>query len=170
MALNLLLPEQKFMPALMALKECLCEELAATGAPEPCFCGVVPAGTPPFGVLDCSKNACGVAWVSPVATFPSRNFPEPDETGIIPCNSPLAMSISVGVARCHPRPDGRQAQADPQAYFESTMLYLSDMAAMRRAILCCTKQNRDLQVSLGTWEAIEPVGGVSGGIWSAVIG
>lgn len=169
MVLNLTRPDAKFLPALMALKECLCNELAASGGPAPCFCGLVPAGQPPLGILDCGKGDCGVAWVAPVTVFPSSTFPSPDD-GFVACASPLAMSINVGVARCHPRPARGSAQADVQDYFEASALYLSDMQAMRRALLCCAKQSPDLDISLGSWEAIEPSGGISGGVWNAVIG
>ena len=129
--------EARFFPALQRLQECLCSELEKAGGPDLCFCGLTPAGSPPIGIMDCNAKTCGVAWVTPTTIFPTDTFPIPDELQISPCTSQIALSFEIGVARCYPRPQGREAQADPQAYFDALRLYLSDMAAVRRAIICC---------------------------------
>ena len=171
MDLTALVDEKVFLPRLMALQECLCAELEKAGGPAPCFCGLVPAGRPPLGVMNCAKGDCGVAWVSPVNVFPYGVFPMQNEGAVTKCASPMAMRVQIGVARCHPKvPQGRTS-LDPQQAFDATRLYLSDMAAAKRALLCCFPQgNRDYQVALESWEPLPAEAGVAGGIWSAVIG
>jgi hypothetical protein len=54
--------------------------------------------------------------------------------------------------------------------FNAARLYMSDLRAMRRAIMCCAKQERERVFSLGDWSPIPAQGGVSGGIWSVTVG
>lgn len=163
-----LVEENRFFPILANLLECLRNELAEAKGPDPCFIGLTPAGRPPLGMLTCGGEKDGVAWVSPVMVFPSTDFPTPDE-GQLGTGSPLAIEIEMGVARSYPAPVGRDAQADPQAYFDTTRLYLSDMAAMRRAIQCCFKAglggSLPPDLSLGAWTPIEAEARAGGGTW-----
>lgn len=166
-----LVEETHFFPILTNLFECLKAELAASGGDSLCFIGLTPAGRPPLGVMTCKEgHGCGVAWISPVSAFPSSDFPAPDEGGEVAIKNPnLAMEIEVGVARCYPQPQGRESQADPQAYFEAMRLYLSDMAAMKRAIDCCFRWSQGEppppQHSIGSWSPLEPEARASGGTW-----
>ena len=173
MELTNLVDDKFFLPRLMRLQECLCEELEKAGGPSLCFCGLVPASRPPLALMDCGKEAgCGVAWVAPVTAFPASSFPVPDEDGAFACASPMAMTVEVGIARCHPRPRRGNATLDPQDTFEAVRLYMSDMAAARRAILCCFARTpeEEYQASLTSWAPMDPEAGVSGGSWTAVIG
>ena len=173
MALTELIEEKFFLPRLMRLQECLCEELEKAGGPSLCFCGLVPAGRPPLGLMQCGDNKpCGVAWVAPVGAYPVGVFPAPADPASTPCNGPLAMRVQVGIARCHPRPRRGQSTLDPQDTFEAVRLYMSDMAAAKRAILCCfgKTDGKDYDVALESWEPMDPEASASGGIWTAVIG
>lgn len=171
MDLSGLVDEKFFMPRLMALADCLCDELAKAGGPSLCFCGLVPAGRPPLGLMNCASGDCGVAWISPIGTFPYSIFPQQAEPTASKCAIPLAMRVQIGVARCFPRPRTGKTQPDPQDTFDAMRLYLSDMAALKRAALCCFPEgNRDWMVALESWEPIEPQGSASGGVWTAVIG
>ena len=159
-----------FFPMLQAVQECLCAELAAAGGPKLCFCGLT-IGQPPFGLMDCGTQGCGIAWVSPVSSYPSSNFPTPSDASLATnCGTRLVMQIQVGVARCAPRPQGRATTVDPQDSFDAMRLYLSDMQAAKRALLCCFGKDSNVTVALENWTPIEPSGGVSGGIWVAYIG
>lgn len=171
--------DRAFWPLIMKLQDCVSRELAAANGPALCFEGIVPS-QPPFGVADCrDEKSCGIQWIAPMTAYPSTTFPLPqDETSFASCGTSLVMQLEIGVARCHPRPKERMAQADPQHYFEATRLYLSDMQAVRRAILCClptelkkmTPERGGTQMSLESWNPIEPGNGFSGGTWTVYLG
>lgn len=172
MELKNLVDDKFFLPRLMRLQECLCEELEKAGGPGLCFCGLTPVGRPPLGLMDCSSGECGVAWVSPVSLFPYGTFPAPADGLRSSCATPMAMRVQLGVARCHPRPRRGNATIDAQDSFEAVRLYLSDMAAVKRALQCCftSTPGKDYIVSLESWEPLEPESNASGGSWTAVIG
>ena len=171
MEVNGLVEEQFFFPRMMALTKCVKAELLAAGGPGLCFSGLVPAGRPPLGVMNCGTTGCGgVAWVAPVTAYPVGVFPSEGEVAER-CVTPMAMTVQVGVARCHPRPRQGMTTVDEQDAFEAARLYMSDMAAVKRAILCCfPKDNPNYQVALGTWEPLPPEASASGGSWTAYIG
>lgn len=156
---------------LQALVECLCEELAKAGGPSLCYCGLMVGTAQPIGLMNCSDGGgCGKAWVRPDLIFPSTSFPSPDDEAVTACAAPLAIAVEIGVTRCAPRPNGRDG-IDPQQMFDATRLYLSDMRAMRQALLCCfPKRNANYRSALGQWTPIEIAAGVSGGSWSGWIG
>lgn len=163
-----------FFPRLTALAECLTAELEKQGGPPLCYSGLmIGQQNFPLGLVDQTNNL-GVAWVRPVITFPSATFPLPDDPSVTArtsCKSRLAMEIEIGVARCAPAASGRAAYVDPQDIFEATRLYMADMQAMKRALLCCYKpQDKDRLVATGAWTPLEAMGRVSGGSWQAWIG
>jgi hypothetical protein len=173
MDLSGLTDEKRFFPMLARLQECLCKELAEAGGPSLCYCGLmVGTSPPPFGLMDCSKGDCGVAWVRPMLAYPSTAFPAQDADGgnQRACAGPLAMQVEAGVARCAPRAQGRSAQPDPQDVFDAARLYMSDMAAVRRAIACCFGKDRDVQFSMGQWSPLAVSAGSAGGYWTFWIG
>lgn len=174
-ALPNLRDDATFFPRLQRLVECLCAELAKSGGPELCYCGLMVGDITPIGLMSCDDNkGCGVAYVRPIGAYASSTFPTPDEGTLATCASPLAMEVVVGVARCYPRMAGRAAVPDPQAMFEATRLYMSDMQAIRRAISCCFGKKTPGQPNsihtLGGWSPIPAGAGVSGGEWQVFIG
>lgn len=173
MDLSNLVDEKRLFPRIARLQECLCTALAEAGGPGLCYCGVmVGDNPPPFGLLDCAKGDCGVAWVRPMSAYPSASFPIQDDgaTGGSACAKPLAMQVEVGVARCAPRPKGRDAQPDEQAVFDAFRLYMSDMAAVRKAVACCFGSDRDNQFAMGQWTPLALQAGTSGGYWTLWVG
>lgn len=173
MELTDLVDEKFFLPRLMALQECLCDELEKAKGPGLCFCGLVPAGRPPLGLMNCASGSCGVAWVAPVGAFPYQIFPQATDLGTTrtQCAMPMAMTVQLGVARCLPRPKQGSTMPDAQDMFDATRLYLSDMAAVRRALSCCfPAADKDYQAALQSWEPLDPSASASGGVWTAVIG
>lgn len=81
------------------------------------------------------------------------------------------MEVEIGVARCAPRAAGKDMYPDPQHVFEAMRLYMADLAAVKRAVLCCfpEKEPKAL-VAIGAWQPLEAAGGISGGTWQAWIG
>lgn len=169
-----LVDDDFILPRLQALVECVCAELEKAGGPSLCYCGLMVGTIAPIGILNCSDDkGCGVAWVRPMGGAVSASFPEAEEASTA-CVSPLVFQVEIGVGRCAPRRQGREGW-DPQEMFEATRLYMSDMRAVKRALLCCFPAagkalGKDYQSALGTWEPIEQSAGVSGGIWTGWIG
>lgn len=167
-----LVDDPTFFPILQRVVDCVCTALAEAGGPGFCFCGPwIGSGPPPLGLMNCEGGDCGVAWVRPVRRFPSTAFPSPDfETGISDGASPHALELEVGVARCYPRAPGRQAFPDPQAVFDAVRLIMSDMHAVKQALLCCfPRSERERRLSLGEWTPLEQAAGASGGTWTVTV-
>jgi hypothetical protein len=172
-----LVDDAKFWPMLQSLVDCMCTSLAEAKGPALCYCGLYVGDTqPPLGVMDCSGQACGIAWVRPVSSYPSSAFPAAEEGTLASCSAPLAMQVEIGVARCMPRPTGKQVLADPQEMFDAARLYMSDLQAVRKAIACCfgdlrkDPAKRSWQHSLAEWQPVPSGAGVSGGMWNLFIG
>ncbi len=159
---------------LRKIAECLCAAVNPDG--DFCYCGVMLGQQAnPLGMLNCKERPCGVAWVRPAASYPSSGFSLPDEQGSgRSARSPLALQIEVGVARCYPQPSGREMFVAPEKLAETADTVLTDMVAMRSAILCCIPKNDPAwagrQVELGEWQPLPADGRVAGGVWSAWIG
>lgn len=156
---------------LSALNDCLTKELEELRGPGFCYQGLMVGDqTAPLGLVDTGRNL-GVSWVRPVSSFASTSFPLPDEPTIrAACKGALAMEVEIGVARCLPVARDRNTHPDPQDVFEASRLYLADMAAMRRAVLCCYKILNPERTALGTWSPLEAAARVSGSTWQAWIG
>ena len=149
-------------PALLKLLDCLCTELQRSGLDNQCECILLHgAGTQ----VDQPAIGKGVAWVGLNSIFGSKNFPSPDGD-IDTCSSPIAASVTVGVIRCYKLRESGETRDEMIGYMDTQM---ADMAAMRRAILCCA-QDGDVAVSLGTYSPIGPSGGAYGGSWSPTLG
>lgn len=177
MALSEDFVDEPMFQTLALLSECLCQELAATGGPGLCYCGLwLGSAAPPLGVADCKDKDCGVAWVRLVSAFPSGIFPTPDQEGVTRCASPMVYQVEIGVARCAPRPEGRAMFPDAQAMFEANRLYMSDMRAAARALRCCLPEankkagGSEILVALGAWDPLEYAAGKSGGTWTGYFG
>lgn len=167
-ALPDLVEDRIIFPVLQRLQECLCAELAKAAGPALCYCGLMVGDIMPLELMKCGPGECGgVAWVRPVQIFSSLEFPAPTEGAT--CYAPIAALVEVGVARCYPRGDPRLPM-DPQEMFEASRLYMSDMAAIRRAIKCCLADDAfQGSHALSGWEPIPASGGVSGGTWTVTI-
>lgn len=168
-ALEDLVDDKRFWPVLKTALTCLTDELDKAKGPARCYTGLIIGDQMPLGLMNCTDGGCGVAWVRPVTAFPSLTFPNPAE--FAPCGAPMAMTIEIGVARCYPRPTGKNIYPDPQAMFDATRLYMSDRAAMERAICCVGREmGSDFQVSKNAWLPITPGNGASGGTWTFSVG
>lgn len=149
-------------PGLLKLKDCLCSELASAGLDGQCQCVLLHGAGAQPALPSAGK---GVAWVGLNSIFPSTTFPEPSESASS-CSAPLAASVTVGVIRCYQVKTSGESEEDMRTYMD---LQMADMAAMRRAILCCA-DIEGVDVDLGTYSPIGPEGGIYGGMWSSVIG
>ena len=149
------------MPALMALHECLCAELTKSGLDASCECALVHGAAVSVAPPAVGR---GYAWVGLDSIVPSKTFPVQDSTASN-CPSPLVANVTVGILRCYAVKVNGESSEQMLLYMDKQM---ADMAAMRRAILCCAALTDD--VMLGSYTPIGPEGGVYGGSWSVYLG
>jgi hypothetical protein len=150
-------------PKMLELVECLCAELAQTPGGNPCFCGVVPGSMAAMDFCDCDAGAggCGMAWVRLDQIWPSNHFPA-QSLRDINCSFGLAAHLEVGVTRCISGMDARGRPPGVVQQAADVAKLMADMAAVRRAILCCFDPKR---AALGVWRPLGPTGNCAGGIW-----
>lgn len=147
------------------LSDCLCDRLAKVGAGPTCFCGVLPGDSAAWDYCGaCDGASCGMGYVIVRQVYPTAVFPIQREWS--PCDSPMAVALSVGALRCIPMPSDTGDLPSEGEMLESTLAVLADMAAMQQAILCCGFRD----VSLGEYVSLGPAGGCAGGEWSVVVG
>jgi hypothetical protein len=166
-------------PAMLALTLCLCEEMAASELPDPCFCGVLPGAEVAMDYCgDCGDGKCGAAWVRLVSEYPSQTFPQPLD-GLAQsggCAVPSAIQLEMGIVRCAPTGE-TVGTGDASVYYPPTVqeqlnaarLQTADKAAMRRAIACCLATKPDGSRREYILGAYTPIGGGDclGGVWLA---
>ena len=70
------IPINPITPLLFALSECVCNELATTGAGPMCWCGIYPGIAVSLEYCEeCGEGVCGMGWVRMVSANPSTSFP-----------------------------------------------------------------------------------------------
>jgi hypothetical protein len=90
----------RIIMALVDLADCICTELAATGAGPTCWCGLYPGAQVSWEFCgECSGNTCGMGWVRLAQVFPYNVFP----TGTIDLNCASAACLSPPTDRCSTR-------------------------------------------------------------------
>ena len=155
------IPINPITPWLFALSECVCNELATTGAGPMCWCGIYPGAQVSLEYCEeCSDGLCGMGWVRLVTANPSTSFPIPE---VQPnCRAEVAWMIEVGAVRCIPSPeDGAIPPAEDMAMYAADQM--QDAHALYRALLCCEAPSMLVQ----SWTPIGPDGGCLGGTWLA---
>lgn len=149
--------------SLLALVECLCSELEATGAGPVCWCGLYPGGVPAWDYCDsCDAGTCGMAYVSVVQVQPYTTFGAQDFQAT--CATGLQAVLRVGALRCLPLNDDGSLPA-PADMAESALALHADALAIRAAVSCCLPASTILQ----GWTALPAQGGCTGGEWIVVL-
>jgi hypothetical protein len=159
-------------PRMIELSACLCTEIENSGLPTPCSCGPMVGGL----VLDycgtCKDGSCGgQAWVRLVQAFPSTDFPS-QLLELRNCTAPLAFELEIGIVRCKPvgTSSGVRGFVPPslEQNVSALRLQTADIAAMRRAVLCCFGET-DTDYILGTYTPISPDGDCLGGVFNVYV-
>lgn len=152
-----------------ALRVCLCDELGEEGAT--CFCGLLPGSLAVADWCTCTTDrrglsGCGMAWVRLDRAFPTDKFPQLAQ-GANNCGCGIAAVLEVGTYRCLPMPaeDGSPPDAASQA--NATLRQLADMAAIHRALTCCTAIT-DRPHVMGTYVP-RSGGDCGGGAWPVTV-
>lgn len=151
-------------PTMLKLTGCLCAEIADSGLPEPCFCGVLEGGDVAFDYCtECDNGLCGQAWVRLDTAYPSTSFP--DQAIDANCVTRIAYTLEVGITRCAPLPDDSGNPPTVDEHLAAVRLQTADMQAMRRAIACCMGAEEDRDYVLGLYSPYPNGGGCTGGYW-----
>lgn len=163
--MSLVLPAPTIMPYLSALVDCMCEQLAETGAGEPCWCGILPGLVVSLEYCETcnTDHPCGMGWVRVAAVFPYETFPTP--TLDPHCRLPVGWQIEAGAVRCMPVP-GDGEILPPDAMTLVALNQMADAEAIHRALLCCEAP----EVVVELYQPIGPDGGCVGGFWTAYLG
>lgn len=165
-----LVDDEFFLPRLQKLYTAVTEAVDEAAGP-PLAARTLWTGTaiPPLGTM--GGEECGVLWITPGQILPTVEFPLPTE-GASTCSTLRMMSVTIGIARCMPRPqDMRDVMADSQDIFDSIRLQMSDMNAIRKGVTCgYANEDEDRPASLESWTPIEDLAGTIGGYWQVWIG
>lgn len=157
--------------AAVALKDCLCTQVAALASPPQRCCLAVGAQFEMGVALNEDMCRCGTAWVRIASFVPSNVFPaavdEPTN-----CNPTFwALTLEMGIARCPPLGSMSDLPTcDEWATYTSQIM--DDAAAMRRAVYCCEQpliKARGLKFVVGQWTPFGPEGLCGGGTLSVTL-
>jgi uncharacterized repeat protein (TIGR04076 family) len=162
--------DTRIWPLTTKLASCLCAELAASGGPEPCFCGVLAGDSVAYDYCSpCQGDQCGMAWVRLASIIPMpSNTANSGLTLPGRCAPALVGIFEVGVLRCAPTLTEDGQLPDMAVQLAAAELQASDMAAAGRAAACCFTDGRI--VTVGEWSPAGPIGGCLGGSWSVSVG
>jgi len=125
-------------PVVADLLACLTVEMGKTPQPPASVC--VRIGNRVDLLLSEIYDECcvGLAWVRLVRQYPSRSFPDPDETAS-PCSvSRWALVLELGVARCAPTGDAGTIPTC-EDWTAAAVTHYADLAALRRTVCCYEK-------------------------------
>lgn len=166
-------------PLMEELLACLCKEIDDSNLPKPCRCELMPGAVfmLDFGPSDTAKGN-GQAWVrlaAAGATFPG-DVGDTQAPVILTtrCAAPLAYELEIGISRCvsvGTTSNNKYFPPSADAVSADVQLQLADMAAMKRAVLCCLKDKlgADVEIGLGLYSPIDHQGGVGGGTWQVFV-
>lgn len=148
-------------PLLLALRDCLCAQLAGSVAGPVCRCMVVHnTGIPVMDGCDCTCEPAGHGdgWVRLVRLEPEigLNLATPQA-----CPTGYQAVIELGAYRCVVTPDDGEALPERDVTDMALML-LADMNATLRVLQCC-EALRDRDIGVDFWQPIGPSGGCAGG-------
>lgn len=124
-----------------------------------------PGLTVPFD--DCCEGG-GQLWVSVAQVYPSRSFPQPDQTAAS-CNPMFYVAqLRVGIIRCAATVDSNGVFPTGAQMTADALGMTADMALLETAIRCCWEPPMEKFI-LERWVPLEDAGGCVGGEWSVFV-
>lgn len=151
-----------------SLATCLCATLAEEGAPQPCFCGVLPGEIAvadyATGCDDASKD--GMAWVRLTTAYPAKGVGRVSED-VGNCGTELGVEFEMGILRCFPVPDDGEAPS-PEEMLAAAEQQHHDLLIMRKALFCCDALPNNSYI-LSAYRPSGPLGGVYGGSFGIML-
>lgn len=160
---------------LVGLAACLCDALkeaaAKTGAPEPCFCGVLPGTAVAQDYCDegyCEANN-GMAWTRLVSITTEQVQTSPSGASGPSCATVYNITVEAGVLRSAPVfSDSEGEPPTVEAQLAASMQQQHDMGVVLSVLDCCDGLPEMLdRPIIGEYLPIGPEGGCVGGAWSA---
>lgn len=146
------------LPKLVRLLECLCQEICDSGLPDVCTCQIMPGAQVALDYGGECEGKDGMAWVR-LMTASAYTTQGAQMVTPSPCDTPLQFTVEVGITRNLQAPEDGFPDADQMS--AAAVMQLADMAAMRRAIMCCYGE-----AVLGAYTPIGPGGLAYGGTWA----
>jgi hypothetical protein len=159
------IPDPAAAGLLMALRDCVCEQMTHTLYGPVCRCYV--AWGPALPIQDGCSCTCGLegehngdAWVKLDSLEPDLSATS-GSPGMAWCAPAWTATMSMGVYRCIPVAESEDVMPAEQVT-DISLALLSDMAALWRVLSCCP-QALDNGVRVVAWTPIDPSGGCAGG-------
>jgi hypothetical protein len=150
-------------PILMALRDCLCREVAKTIFGSVCRCYVAWGAVLPMQdgcFCTCEPDGNGDAWVKLDSLDPDLSATS--GAGVQGwCPTGWVATLSMGIYRCIPVGEADEV-LDHTVVTDTSLALLSDMASLWRAFSCCESVIEN-GVRVATWTPIDPAGGCAGG-------
>ena len=163
-------------PRMVQLVACLAEEFEASGLGVACRSTIVPGLGVPFDFCGCDgdedaggEHCSGQLSVQLTSAYPTDDFPNAT-TAATSCGSGMAYVLEVSATMC----TQITADGDPptaEQMLAESRFQLAQMAAMRRAILCCFPGRAGLsprELVLGAYSPIT-TGDCIGSAWQVTI-
>lgn len=150
---------ERITTLLTDLATCLCAQILSDDLPPVCFCGVVPGEQVALDYSGDCEDACGMAWVRLVMSYPSTVIGVPSVT---PGNCGLGIGVDVemGIVRCISVGGVDGQPPSPAELAAAAVLQQADLMAMWRAVSCCRNSNDWM---IGVYTPFGPEGGLVGG-------
>lgn len=141
------------------LRTCLCAQIETDQLPDVCTCSVMPGNEVALDYAGNCDDACGMAWVRLIESFPSVTIGIPSLTPGN-CSVGIGISVELGIIRCFDLGENGEPP-DSATMTETARLQIADMMAMYRAVACCRQSN---DFVIGQYVPYGPEGGMVGGI------
>lgn len=134
----------------------------------PCVASLVSGVSAPVDHCDRKGQEChGQLWVRVMDTYPSVQFPAPDQTVLPDGPSAWAVQLEIGVVRAAPDGTTHAGEYQPPSADDeqaAAVLQLLDAHVLRQALLCrYPADNDDVGVLLGNYLPYGPDGPCVGG-------
>lgn len=150
----------------IAVKECLCRNLADTMLGTVCRCSVYPSDVPVADVCTKSLAGNGEAKVHINRIYNTKNFP--NEQFTLDCaGNYVVVEIVQTVWRCGPTISDDGQLPSIMDVEMATMGLMDDAKAMRCAVQCCLDTTL---IQMGEWQLMTMDGGCMGGQLTSLIG
>lgn len=150
-----------FTPVADLLVACLHEQIQRVASPPAVVC--LRPGDRVDLLLSTNEDECcrGLAWVRRSTSYPSRAFPDPDQTVQRCSPTQWAAVFELGAARCAPRPPAQRLPSCDE-WTAVTRAVDDDYAAIRRAVCCYAEQRPDDLYLIGQEQPLTTEGGCVG--------
>lgn len=147
---------------MVALRDCLCQQIKDDGLCDVSFCGIVPGEAAAGDYFNCGGNANGMAWVRLTTAYMATEVGVTDLT-VGNCAKTLGFEVELGIMRCAAVASVNGVPPSPRVVSEATAQQIADMETMFRTVRCCNAiSNKDHVI--GSYQPLGPEGGVLGGI------